>query len=74
MSDYPQITDVSRGTSLKSTQVKATPTSTPKQLTRVGAIVDRKKVLKQAGAVHDIKSIKTVASPLCISILVWHAQ
>jgi len=34
---------------------------------RVGTIVARsKKVLKQAGVVHEIKSIKTVVSLLCM--------
>jgi len=33
--------------------------------TRVGTIVDRKKLVKQAGVVHNIKSIKTVVSLLC---------
>jgi len=35
--------------------------------TRVGTIVDRKKVLKQAGVVQNINSIKTLASLLCIT-------
>jgi len=34
--------------------------------TRVRTIVDQKKVLKQAVVVHNSKSIKTVASLLCI--------
>jgi len=41
-------------------------TSTLKIRNFQGTIVDRKIVLKQAGVVHNSKSIKTVASLLCI--------